>query len=208
MLVIKMKSILVELNCKHCMYQSHKQSETLIIPEFEPYLREQLLDDTFFVGTCLKCGSQIEFLHTCIYNAKKQGFILLMKPEKEQRVADHSLYQDDVCTKRYLSNHKDIPEKIHILEDHVDDRVIEIMKVKLRLRAKQNLQQIESIIYHDIDLASKTIWFKIEQDGEQKDIAITLESYHNLLQTLPKEDTSRFHEVTISWAIAFLANND
>ena len=71
-----MKSILVEITCPTCLWHTHKPSDTVVIPEFEPDLKQQLEQEEFYAFTCPRCGTRISFYHTCIYPDKQHHFVL------------------------------------------------------------------------------------------------------------------------------------
>lgn len=205
MLVINMKSILVALVCKQCMYKTHKKSETLIMPDFEPNLRDELIEGSFFKKKCPCCGNTIEFVHPVLYVDKEHKFILMIKPQCDYKDDDHSLFKDYVFSKkRYISKTDDVKEKIQVLETMLDDRVIEILKVKLLLRAKHRKQHVQAIRYHDVDKESKTIWFDILADDEHNLLAVTMQSYEQIKKTLPVENFESFKEIDMAWGIAYV----
>lgn len=200
-----MKSILVALVCKQCMYKTHKKSETLVMPDFEPDVREALLDGSFFKKRCPCCGAVIEFIHQVLYVDKKHKFILLIKPRDRFKCNDHEVFQQHVdFRRRYVHSIHEIAEKLRILEDALDDRVIELLKAKLLLRAIRRQQQMHTICYHDIDKQSKTIWFHVEEEGKPDLIAVMEASYEQLAKTLPLERRQSFEEINLTWGINYL----
>lgn len=200
-----MKSILVEITCPTCLWHTHKPSDTLVIPEFEPDLKEQLDTDTYFTFICPRCGTQIAFFHTCVYPDKTHNFILLMKPVKEQKIADHLLYADMQAIKRYITKPQEIAEKIRILEAQMDDRVLEIVKVKLYLHLRKQGRNPVKLAYKDYDKASETIWFTFFENGCEDVLAVTMATYEQIKKQLPKEDHDHFQEVNLQWAANYLS---
>jgi len=187
------------------MYKTHKKSETLIMPDFEPNLREELIAGTFFKKRCPCCGKVIEFVHQVLYVDKEHQFILMIKPQSDFKKEDDSLFKgNNHSKKRYISHIADVAEKIVILENSLDDRVIEILKVKLILRAKRRKQEVTSIRYHDIDRQSDTIWFDIEVDEQHDVVAVTMDSYKQIQKQLPKEKDDGFIEIHMAWGIHHL----
>ncbi len=166
-----MKSILVEITCPTCLWHTHKSSDTVVIPEFEPDLKQQLEQEEFYAFTCPRCGTRISFFHTCIYPDKQHHFVLLMKSEKEKKAADHHLYADMSATKRYISDARDIAEKIHILEEGFDDRVIEILKLKVYIYLKKQQRYPNTLRYKDRDKQSETIWFSYTENDQEFECA-------------------------------------
>lgn len=192
-----MKSIYVALTCGVCGYQTHKQSETLILSDFEPYLKQQLCDGTFFLAQCPRCKKRIDFLHSCLYVDKAHRYVLFIKSAKQRRDSDHTLYAERAWRKRYVSDAASIGELMRILDDGLDDRGICIIKEKLLRRYdKETL----TITYLDMDIAQELLWFDI-QDGEYRlPAAVPIAAYHDILAALPKEDTAHYLCIDAAWA--------
>lgn len=204
-----MKSIVVNLHCTQCMYQTHKKSETLVMPEFEPEKRVELLNSLYFQKKCPCCTAVIQFIHPLLYVDKAHSFILMVKTKNSFKEEDNR-----ICTKysnmrkRYISDLKNIAEKICIFEDGFDDRVIEILKVKLYERAQRKKQKVKEITYRDVDKESSTIWFTIMYAQLCTMVAVTMHTYKQIQQCLPIEEGTYFEEINITWAITYLHEND
>lgn len=195
-----MKSILVELQCHQCFYHTYRKSETLVISDFETQVREQLLEDRYFTLRCPRCGNLIEFLHPLAYVDKDHSFILLIKAEKDVTKKDYKLYQDDTTSrKRLISDHEKIAEKIRIFEDDLDDRAIELLKVKLHMMYEKKGQPFSHITYHDVDRESSTIWFETERNHQSDMMAVIMNAYESIIKELPADD-QQFHIIDEEWA--------
>lgn len=199
-----MKSIYVALTCPSCGYQTHKQSETLVIADFEPYLKQQLLDGSFFTARCPSCAQRLQFLHTCLLAGEGYSYIILIKPKQQQKESDHLLYRERSCPKRYVFDSDQLKEQLRILEDGLDDRAIQLLKVKLYLHLKRQGRKISALSYFDLDRSSATIWFHLYADGVREELALAWEAYEALTLTLPKEDALRFQCIDMAWAAAYI----
>ena len=166
-----MKSILVELTCPRCFYKTHKKSETLIMPKMEPQFRKELLEGVFFKKACPSCGKINTFLHTMIYVDKKHRFVLLVKPKSDLTDKDFSIFQSEKnCIRRYLCDPSQVAEKIRMLEDKLDDRAMELLKLKIILREKKKGRLPKNVVYQDQE--TDTIWFHVQHDEEEDVIGI------------------------------------
>lgn len=201
-----MKSILVELNCPRCFYKTHKKSETLIMPEMEPQFRKELLEGAFFTKACPSCGKVNTFLHPMIYVDKKHRFVLLVKPKGDLTDKDFSMFQSEKnCIRRYLSNQAHVAEKIRILEDKLDDRAMELLKLKIMLREKKKGNLPKSITYQDKEADS--IWFHVQRDEEADMIGIVKTSYDAICLKLPPQ-RNQFEEIDSQWALNYLKQSN
>ncbi|MEG0265768.1 MAG: CpXC domain-containing protein [Erysipelotrichaceae bacterium] len=156
-----MKSILLELQCPKCGSKVHVKSESYINPEFEPELKEAILNGQFFIHKCSLCQNSIHFQHPLLYVDKQHKAIiyLLEKDQKEERIKVEEDKFQYIC-----HNIKELQEKIAIIDDHLQDEQIQLLKMKLKQQYQNKHIEIESIYYHDYDLISKTLWFTINKD--------------------------------------------
>lgn len=191
-----MKSILIELQCPHCGSKKHVKSESFINPMFEPELKQAILEDTFFVHKCHVCHQLIHYQHPLLYHDNKNHYILYLMEENQEI----NLQYEKQIIKRVIRTVNELKEKIKIFDDHLDDRIIELLKVKLLRQYKKNNQMISSLQYHDYDHSSSTIWFtKVRQEAEL--IAVDKGYYDEMKRYLNQGNT---FEVNISWAIEML----
>lgn len=194
----KMKSILAEISCNNCMYHTYRKSETLILPDFEPRMRKELLEDTYFTYVCPRCGHTITYLHELTYVDKAHHFILLIKPKVDQKERDHNLYLEDTKSiRRYISDPTLVSEKLRILEDEVDDRVIEILKFKLKIRYTRMNKEVKHIAYQDC--ANDLFWFSIAFIDSEEMIAVASDSYQTIKKSLDANNHKKFIEIDEDW---------
>lgn len=197
-----MKSIYVACKCHKCGYQTHKQSETFIISDFEPHLMQELKTGTFFYTQCPACESMISFFHPCLCIVKEHKVVVYIKPKQEQKEEDHNIVHTKNYRKRYVSKIEDLVELFQILEDDMDERVIQILKVKLMHKEKQ----IQKIQYKDYDKQSQTLWFHVMYKTHSSTIALYKTYYNQIKQSLPSLQTEYFEEIHVAWAQQYISS--
>lgn len=197
-----MKSIYVTCTCHHCGYQTHKQSETFIISDFEPHLVEALKTNRFFHTQCPSCQAKLTFFHPCLCIDKEYHLILYMKQTHERKQDDDTIVKSYSYKKRYISNLEDICEQYRIAEDALDDRAIQIVKAKLLQKRKD----IISIKYQDYDKVSNTLWFQVQYKEHMDTVAIYKSSYEQIKEKLPPIQTNSFEEINLAWALDYIKN--
>lgn len=195
-----MKSIFVEIRCPYCGGLSHKKSETLLIQGFDSDYEAQLKNGSFFLNYCPVCGKTTTVLHNLMYVDKQHHFVLLIKPRNTVISSAKDVYQGDThMIKRYVSEADKISEKLRILEDELDDRCIEILKIKLYLRYRKQFE-VERIEYHDMVKQSQTLWFRVIGKGHDDIIGIEYSTYESIRSSLPAMPID-FIEINEEWAI-------
>ena len=199
-----MKSIYVTCTCHHCGYQTHKQSETFILSDFEPHLIEALKTNKFFHTQCPFCQAKLSFFHPCLCIDKEYHLILYMKQMNERKQDDHNIVKSYPYIKRYISSIEDICEQYRIVEDGLDDRAIQMLKVKLL----QKREDIVSINYQDYDNVSNTLWFQIQYKENMDTVAVYKLSYDQIKEKLPSIQTDYFEEINLAWARDYIKNKE
>lgn len=195
-----MKKIFVQLTCRSCFYQTHKESETLILPDIEKDLKQLLLDENFFTARCPQCGRSIEFLHPCLYVEKKHDYMLYIKSKKDWKEDDHLKFDDQISRRRYVYEYKQIAEKIRLFDDGFNDCIMELLKLKLSRHLKVTHDCVENVVYLDFDRDSQTIWFSVYMDNKTQNVAVLLHTYKNIEKNYHPTDTLQFIEINEMWA--------
>lgn len=204
-----MKSILVALDCPQCQYHTYRKSETLIIADFDEQGREQLLNGTFFSLRCPRCAHQIQFLHPLVYVDQSHHFILLVKLRQDLRAQDRDLYAEDTSSiKRILCDATQIAEKIRIFEDALDDRAMEVLKMRMQQKFMKQKRGWQQIRYQDMDRATATLWFEAQKEDICDMLGVRMLDYEKIRQRLPAPS----HQCILvdqQWAhMAKLSKND
>lgn len=200
-----MKSIFVEIRCPFCGGLTHKKSETLLIQGFDSDYEEQLKNGSFFRNYCPVCGKETLALHNLMYVDKQHHFVLLIKTKDAVISSASEIYQGDThIIKRYVTKADQISEKLRILEDELDDRCIEILKIKLYLRYRKQFE-VDRIEYHDMVTQSQTLWFTITGKDYEDIVGIEYSTYDKVCKTLPAMPIE-FIEIDEEWAMRQLQN--
>lgn len=195
-----MKNILVEILCKQCFYHTHIKSHTLVLPELEPNLRTKILDEEMFTYTCPQCHQIIQYIHPFLYHDKQHQFLVFMS--NEEKDMDELQHQFPLTRLRLVRNPHQLSEKIHIFEDALDDRIIELLKLSLvpKYPAYKKMQ------YHDYDKASASIWLDFidfQDNRERKGIDFKFyQRYQERYANMLKQDHA--HQIQEEWAKQFL----
>lgn len=73
-----------------------------------------------------------------------------------------------------------------------DDRVIEILKLKVYIYLKKQQRYPNTLRYKDRDKQSETIWFSYTENDQEDVLALTWESYLQVKQRMPEEVPKNF----------------
>lgn len=178
-----MRNILVEITCKHCFYHTHIKSHMQVMVEFEPSLRQRILDNTMFTYCCPRCGKHILFLHNFLYCDTNHRFLIYLSEEKKDLYDLQAQFPTSYICQVYHPD--ELIEKIRILEDHLNDQVIEAIKERL----KQREHEIVDIQYHDVD--EDTLWFWYTYKDTQEMKGITYDTYQKMMEKGVRHESKR-----------------
>lgn len=195
-----MRNILVEITCPACGFHKHVKSHTLVLPELEPELRKRILSHTLFSYHCPVCKQEIIFLHSFIYHDKAHRFLLYMG-EDVSCIEDFKKQFPDTLL-RHVHTPSQLAEKLRILEDGLDDRVL----CFLTLFLKRKYPRVKKIQYHDKDEATQSIWFTFLHEDCEELKGIDFDTY-TLYQKRYSSSYLPSYKIDEEWAAQCLQNN-
>ena len=92
-----------------------------------------------------------------------------------------------------------------MLEDKLDDRAMELLKLKIILREKKKGRLPKNVFYQDQE--TDTIWFHIQHDEGEDVIGIWKTSYDAICSKLPPQK-NQFEEIDSYWAVDYLKQSN
>lgn len=137
-----MSEIQLKIECKECKHTNVVPFNTMILSWKEPEKKKSMMDGSFFWGKCSKCGARIPIVHDCFYFDNVGKYVVAYAgSEIALRNAYGYFYDYDAGAVDYLYEHDymkrivrtqlELKEKIHVFEDGMDDRIIELVKLYL-----------------------------------------------------------------------------
>ena len=120
------------ITCAKCDKENRYEGYSCIGPD----QRESIIDDSIMTYTCPHCGEKTFLKHPLTYIDHKHHFIVMYGQDKEQffhgveQLRTTPLYKDYIF--RYTDSWLSFKEKIMILENNRDDRLMELYKLALK----------------------------------------------------------------------------
>lgn len=133
-----------DLACPQCG-KVHKCKRYSVINVTEkPELKEDVLQNRLFVFHCDACGLTAPLTYESVYVDTKKQLLIYLAPEmtSNTQVAIRAWEPVNFKTKRLVNNINDLKEKILIMDNMLDDRIIEFMKI-------ENIQQLKKEMEDD-----------------------------------------------------------
>jgi len=172
-----------KINCNKCSIEFEAPLYSSVNATENPELREQILSNTFFIKKCPKCGHTIQILHDLLYHDMDRKFMVWMKIPEGNSIA-FEMFALEGLTKM-LQNYRlrvvtypyFLVEKIHVFENDLDDRIVELYKFMLKVRLGYPLETPNDFMH--FNSFTKSVWGfkKIQINYIDNDGNITKEAY-------------------------------
>ncbi len=120
------------ITCAKCDKENRNEGYSCVGPD----QRESIIDDSIMTYTCPHCGEKTFLKHSLTYIDPVHHFIVMYGQDKEQffhgveQLRTTPIYQDYIF--RYTDSWLSFKEKIMILENNRDDRLMELYKLALK----------------------------------------------------------------------------
>lgn len=124
----------MEVTCRRCHARQPVVFWQSLNASLNPEAREKLLAGSLHRFQCRHCGVEDEVLYTMLYHDMDRMLMIWLVLDEAEAEAKSTLsgphtreYQF-----RFVSTRNQLVEKIRIFESKLDDRVVELLKLKLR----------------------------------------------------------------------------
>jgi DNA-directed RNA polymerase subunit M/transcription elongation factor TFIIS len=156
------KKAAVQVTCPACAHKEAFSYWVTINIDINPELNEKLIHNELNVYTCSQCGHRVHIEDALLYHNMKNRYMIWHIPaqdiekecEEKNRMLDVPGGMGDIgrYTLRIVNERIDLLEKVMILDHRYDDRVIETMKVVLKMQLEKQsggkpLEQVRFAYY-------------------------------------------------------------
>lgn len=129
-----------ELRCPKCGQVHRMKKYSRINVTEKPGMKEDILKNRIFYFHCDQCDMEAPLTYETTYVDSKGKLMIHLSGEKE--TVPEVGEKEKNMTLRLVDNINDLKEKIMIADNHLDDRVIELVKI-------QYLRQLERELKND-----------------------------------------------------------
>lgn len=156
-----------KIKCESCGHKIMVNINEVVDVSDMPQFKQKILDGRFFLVKCSECGAETLVEYPFIYVDPDKKLNIYMTPEDEDEVLKElnslELPEDAVDKEavfRLVENSGELIEKIMINNNGRDDRIIELYKVVLAERIREDWPQIsaEDLVYFADDKECFIIW--------------------------------------------------
>ncbi len=173
-----------------------------------PDIKEHIFSRDIFRYSCSECGEEILVAYDCTYLDKEHNFMIMLLTEK----SDDTIVETTEYNLRVVRTINEFVEKIALIEDDVDDRIVELYKIMLedQFEDERPGAKILGIYYGGKDEDGKNlVFFIITENAQNCRAHLSLDVYDAISRQF-KDSAARFgdtSEVGRDWAIGVLQNS-
>ena len=148
------------IECPYCSHEQVFESYESINLTKNPELKDKIINEELFKMKCEKCGKEALIAFPCLFHDvdKKQLIWLIGDYTQEQKEALDKDLKDSAkddgerlfaesYNRRIVSSINELKEKILLIEDDLDDRVIEVLKI---LCVNEVINQLMGVTISDV----------------------------------------------------------
>lgn len=194
------------LDCPKCGHrQNIKKYKTINVTQ-KGKLKEDILKNRLFQFSCASCGYAAPLTYDSLYVDDKKKLLYYLAPVMTPEVrADLSALAGEIgFTKRLVDNINDLKEKIMIADNHLDDRIIEIIKILYINQIKKEMEDdtlLDILFDYSADSYCFLVFFQKKGIGK---IPMTREFYKGIEEKYRdgahEHSDDKFMKVDMEWA--------
>jgi len=178
--------------CPRCGDVNPTTIWTSINADINPDLKQELLDGTFFSHDCSRCHYRFEVAQPLLYHDMRRTTLvhLVFPGEAPPSLTGVRMLLSQSPGLNYklrlVGTVSDLVEKIAILDDSLDDRLVEAFKFALAEKLKSRGLEVRSLRYlrKAPSAASKALFLVEEPDGTQEITVPFRKAYDDLRSAL------------------------
>lgn len=198
------ETVTVNICCPACVETGQFVQYKKININENPELREKIFSRELFKYKCPECGEEILVAYSTIYLDKENKHIVCLIPEQTE--TDYNKYRLDGYTFRIVRSINNFVEKISMIEDGLDDRVIELYKLLFEEQFEEQRpnSNLVDVFYAGKDHNENRLhFFFISEDNDNCETTLGLDTYRNLYEHFisTKFADDNFAEINSDWAL-------
>lgn len=192
------------VGCPACLEEGEFRICTFQDVVLEPELKEDIFNRSIFRYTCPECGEEILVSYNCTYFDSDKNFAVTLVAD-----SDDTTLSSTCNTLRVVRSINAFIEKIALMEDGIDDRIVELYKIMLEDQFEEERQgsEILGIYYSGQNQTDKSLnFYIITGNAENCRASLSFDVYTSIAKQF--EATRDFDddctEIDRNWAIGAL----
>lgn len=198
------KYSLEELKCPKCGQVHQLKKYSMINVTEKPDMKEDILKNRIFYFNCDNCNLVAPLTYGSFYLDSKKKLVICLSTEETRREELAEWEQKKGLTLRIVDNINDLKEKIMIAEKHLDDRVIELVKIGYLRQLEREIQNdtLMNILFdYSADQMCFLVFFEKKGIGR---MPLNMDFYRKTEKEYERQiqshSCSKFMKVDMEWA--------
>ncbi len=199
-----MKNTTMQITCPACLTEQSFETCPKIDVKSNPEIKESIYNRDIFRFVCPECGEEILVAYDCTYIDRDNNFMVALICSNEAI----SIGAID-CNFRVVRTINEFVEKIALMEDGIDDRIVELYKIMLEDQFEEERPGTEllGIYYGGQDFEKKQlIFYIITGNAENVRAILSFDTYETIAKQFDQnpEMAKPCSEINRLWAIGTL----
>ncbi|MDO4744515.1 MAG: CpXC domain-containing protein [Clostridia bacterium] len=199
-----MQSKTISVTCPACCEEGNFKIYPFVNAAEDPEVKENIFNRDIFRYICPECGEEILVSYNCTYLDEDNEFMVALITDDSDAKIETPGY-----TLRIVRSINEFVEKIAIMEEALDDRIIELYKIMLEDQFEEERQgtEILGIYYGGQNFEDKSLLFYIiTGNAENCRATLSFDTYEMISKQFDAypEMTKNTSEINRIWAIGTL----
>ncbi len=199
-----MKNTTMQITCPACCTEQSFKTCPNIDAAAEPEIKESIFNRDIFRFVCPECGEEILVAYNCTYIDRNNNFMVALMTD-----GDGANVVAEGYTLRIVRTINEFVEKIALMEDGVDDRIVELYKIMLEDQFEEERQGAEllGIYYAGQDFEKKQlVFYIITGNAENVRAILSFDTYETIAKQFDASPqmAKPCSEINRLWAIGTL----
>jgi len=197
----------ISVTCPACFEEENFRIHPFVDAKKDPHLKEDIFSRDIFRFSCPQCGEEILVSYNCTYLDEENKFMVSLVTDADDLDIETSGYHF-----RIVRSINEFVEKLALMEDAVDDRIVELYKIMLedQFEDERPGAKILGIYYGGKNVHENTLlFFIITENAENCRATLSMQVYETISAQF-KESAEKFSsasEINRDWAIGVLQSN-
>jgi hypothetical protein len=178
------------VSCKLCGASQPFATWSTVNVTLNPELKTRLLKGELTRFVCEKCGWAGDVLYPLLYHDMGKHFMIWLWPDAGE--PDTKGMPTDKLKHEYrfrlVANRNDLIEKILVFDANMDDRVVEVVKLKLWATAAEKGTPYQGVILFSKTIrgskGEETMQFRHLKESEPESLTVPFDFYHRTRESL------------------------
>ena len=194
-----------KVSCPACLEESEFGICSFIDICKDPDLKESIFNRDIFRFSCSECGEEILVAYKCTYlDTDKNFMVALLDTDSTDAAIEAKDY-----TLRLVRSINEFVEKIALMEDGIDDRIIELYKIMLEDQLEEDRpgSEILGIFYAGQNPDDRSLMFYIiTQNAENVRAVLSFDTYEAIVKQFDQNPNMAKpgNEINREWAVRTL----